>query len=201
MNNLVLRCTALWTSNLSMPNKQRKHINIETGASSWFYYRYILRRTALWTSNFSIRVVYHKSHMDGSVTEPEPSAERGRVLTARAMARPAAILFFLSFKIALYWSINLRIVYLWTGLGPYPYYSAGSPANDGAYTIGNLPIPRCSDRRNAGHSLRYLSSRQELYRCIGCQWYLDYFATASKWALCSLSFAELGSVRQDTCKW
>lgn len=124
--------------------------------------------------------------------------ERGWVLTARAMARPAAGFFL---KITLYWSINLRIVYLWTGLGRYPYNSAGSPANDGAYTTGNMLFPRCSDRRNAGHSLHYLSTGQELYRCIGRQWYLGYFATASNWADCSISFTELGSVRQDTCKW
>jgi hypothetical protein len=126
-------------------------------------------------------------------------AERGWVLIARAMARPAAVFF--PFKIAFYWSINLRIVYLWTGWGRYPYYSAGSLANDGAYTTCSLSFPRFSDRRNAGHSLRYLSPGQELYRCIGRQWYLGYFATARNWAHWSLSFTELGSVRQDTCKW
>lgn len=64
-------------------------------------------------------------------------AERCWVLTARAMARPAAVSSF-PLKITLYWSINLRIVYLWTGLGRYPYYSAGSPTNDGTFTAGNL---------------------------------------------------------------
>lgn len=126
-------------------------------------------------------------------------AERGWVLTARAMAWHAVVFFLQNYLILKYKSKDsLSLNRLWA----ISILQCGKSGEQWVlHTTGNLPIPRCSDRRNAGHSLQYLSTGQELYRFIGCQWYLGYFATASNWADYSRSFAELGSVRQDTCKW
>lgn len=126
-------------------------------------------------------------------------AERGWVLTARATALPAAVFFNQNNLVLKYKSKDsLSLNRLWA----ISILQCGKSGERwGLHITGNLLIPWFSDRRNAGHSLRYLSTGQELYRCIGCQWYLGYFATASNWAHYSRSFAELRSVRQDTFKW
>lgn len=56
-------------------------------------------------------------------------------------------------------------------------------------TTGLAPqITRLFHHRNAGHSLQYLSTGQEWYRAIGCQWYCGYFAIASNRAHFTVSW-------------
>jgi hypothetical protein len=113
--------------------------------------------TALSTTNLTWTALGHNLNIRGK-----------RLDTNRpSYGRPAAVFFFQNYPVLKYKSKDSLSLYRLWAISILQCGKSGERM--GLHTTGNLPILRCSDRRNAGHSLQYLSTGQELYRCIGRQ--------------------------------